>query len=496
MSAKKDSPNIVIVVMDCMRADVFDEMVSDGKSTPFLSSLRDEVLRFSRAVAPASWTTPSHASLFTGLYPWVHGAHYKSGAVLTSEAETLAGFLRHSGYSTASLSANGHIQPATGLTRGFEFVKWGGSREVYFRFLRERGPSCPDLSDPGTLELNLDPWMFPIFDIGLKVVAGIPQLWTDLNRLGAKLLDYSSPNLSVAPWIERHLETWLSCQASSRPVFVFVNLLEAHEPYLCDSGTPLSFPRWISNFRLRQSSGLWLRGLWEPSSRELDWARHAFRRSLVTMDGRLRRIVDVLAQHGRWENTLFVLTSDHGQAFLENGTLYHQLRVDEPITRIPLWIRAPGARIRGQRDKRWVSLVDIPRTAASLVGRGSFGDRESLSLLEPEDGVVDRPVYSMTDGLGREQVSEIPPERRVYLDRIEVAAYQGNVKAIADTTRNVRLFDVSESGPLAVPPSLQDDPKKNPVAELSLKALDLATSGIASRPYQDSVKRRLAGWGY
>jgi len=131
-----------------------------------------------------------------------------------------------------------------------------------------------------------------------------------------------------------------------------------------------------------------------------------------------------------------------------------------------------------------------------MVGRDTFGDHGARSLLDGPNEGTDRAVYSMTDGLGKEQVGEIPLGRREFLDRLEVAAYRGEFKAIAGPSRSVRLFGVSGQGPLGVPPSAPHGAEADAVGQLSLDALDLAAARIASQPYHGSVKQRLAGWGY
>jgi arylsulfatase A-like enzyme len=493
-------PNVVVVVMDCARADVFRAEVDGGRHAPFLHDLRRECLVFPGAISPGSWTIPSHASLFTGLYPWDHGAHCKVGTTLPPEADTLASFLARAGYATGCFSANGYVQPASGLTRGFDEVVWGGDKEFFLRFLSLSEPTCPDLGGPGAaafgrLPDNSNP--SPLWNTTIATLSKYTALWDGLNRVGVRLLGHPTSDLPlVAPWIEPRLGSWLRGLAADRPAFAFVNLLENHEPYLVDAGQPVSVRRWLSYLRDVQGEYSWVQGRWNPAPEEVARSRARYARSFQAIDERVRRIVSTLKAVGRWENTLFVLTSDHGQAFLEHDTFYHRFRVDEEVTRIPLWVRPPGASSPGKAVDRWVSLVDVPRTVTELVGGNPFGDPSSLSLLgEPTVG-TEREVYSMTDGLLPKEQTDLPPERRALLDRLEIATYRGELKAIAAPNGETRVFRVSRSDPTVPAQPEADGPGSESIGEAARSAIALASARIASQPAHGSVKRRLAGWGY
>ncbi len=132
--ARSSRPDVLLVVLDCVRSDIFEAEVARPDALPFLHSLRNQVVSFPRAASTASWTIPGHASLFTGLYPWDHGAHCRLGPILTREPETIAEFLQREGYTTGFYSANSYVQPSTGLARGFQETLWGGAREFFLRF--------------------------------------------------------------------------------------------------------------------------------------------------------------------------------------------------------------------------------------------------------------------------------------------------------------------------------------------------------------------------
>jgi len=493
-------PDVVVVVMDCARADVFGHEVSAGARTPFLHGLRREAIEFSGAISPGSWTIPSHASLFTGLYPWDHGAHYRSGTTLSPEPDTLASYLNRAGYATASFSANGYLQPASGLTRGFEEAVWGGDQEFFLRFLSRASPSNPDLGGRSAAafgRLPDSPKPSPFWNTGIALLSKYTALWDGLNRVGARVLGHPPSDLPlVAPWIEPRLEAWLTSLPAERPAFAFVNLLEAHEPYLVDAGQPVSFRRWLSYLGDVQGEYVWVQGRWVPSAAEVDRSRERYARSFQAIDERIRRLVGALQRSGRWENTLFVLTSDHGQAFLEHETFYHRFRVDEEIVRIPLWLRGPGVADPGGTVDRWVSLIDIPRTIVELAGGQRFGDPSARSLLAPDDGALERPVFAMTEGLNPTEVRELRADRRELLDRLELAAYLGRYKSVAQKGGPPVVVTASSR---EVTPSLGpagDSAGSRAVAQLAQEMLDRIEAKIASTPARASVLKRLAGWGY
>ncbi|MCI4340719.1 MAG: sulfatase-like hydrolase/transferase, partial [Thermoplasmata archaeon] len=135
-SADPSRPNVLVIVMDCVRAPEFSVGSETLSGMPYCTGLARESIDFRRAVAPASWTIPSHASLFTGLYPWDHRLHSRGAPQLPAGLPDLAASLSASGYRTASFSSNPFVSDLSGLTRGFETAAWGGWWERYARHLR------------------------------------------------------------------------------------------------------------------------------------------------------------------------------------------------------------------------------------------------------------------------------------------------------------------------------------------------------------------------
>jgi arylsulfatase A-like enzyme len=492
-------PDVVLIALDCVRADLFDAELDTPGAMPFLQSLRSEVLRYAGAVSTSSWTVPGHASLFTGLYPWDHGAHYRNGPILTREPETVAECLGRAGYATSFFSGNAYVQPSTGLTRGFDQSLWGGGREFYLRFLAHAKATCPNLGGPALVwlpkvegEARPSKWR----DLAMSGFSRVPAVWDGLNRVAGHVRGtYGTTMPTIAPWIEPSLDHWLSSQPRETPVFSFVNLFEAHEPYLAHAGLEVGPADWIRYATCGQDPVLWVRGRWDPTPRELRILVDAYRTSLRVIDRRLASIVGTFRRHRDWENTLFVLTSDHGQAFMEQGTLYHRFRVDEPIARIPLWVRAPGGQLRGE-PTAWVSQIDVARTIAEVAGRDSFGDPSSRSLLAPEQLGDDRPVYAMTDGIPPAEIPGVAAPRKAFLDRLEVAVYLGGTKGLASQDGSARATEVARPDRGVAPRPVDGTAAAADAVRLAREAYELATARISAQPYHGTTERRIAGWGY
>ena len=493
----RPGPDIVVVVMDCLRADDFDAVVSDPRAAPFLHRLGNDCARFHRAIAPGTWTMPSHASLFTGYYPWAHGAHFKSGTIMDTRYPTIAEYLGGRGYATATFSANPLIQPALGLTRGFARVLWGGEREFYLRLGPGRRPSCPDPRSsagpwlPGHQKRHA--WVYPAAGI---LASLFPVGWDATNRLGSRIIDRRPGDPAiVSPWIDTEVEAWVRSQPPEQPLFMFVNLMEAHEPYLPEGGRATRLRELIPHLWETQYPSPFLQGIWHPGHRQVEWAHRAYRRTIETIDARLGAIATILERRSRWNDTVLFLTSDHGQAFLERDLMYHRFRVQDEVTRIPLWMRTPDRSLVGDYRDEWVSLIDIPATIGELVAGARLGGPDARSLTDIRSQGSDRPVHCLSEGMDPAQSARSSERIRRLLDRVQLATYQQSWKATATLGSSTvvsrvdgRVGETSVEGP--------SSPGEDRVRRLSEEALRGAWSQVATFPRESPGLRRLSGWGY
>jgi len=431
-SSGESRPNLVVVVLDCARASSFPETGGPSGSFPSLERLKDECSIFARASTVAPWTLPSHASLFTGRYPWEHGVMGEGRLELDLSIPTVEGLLEQAGYGTLALSANGLLTPLFARPGSFQSYRCAEWWEKTLRWIapeslgprttdrplgtstllsvlargipprRRRAspeaclshtPSAPSLREAVRAA---DPRLVPIGPWGeMASWAAIDGL----NRIARALRFPTDPRpLSIAPWIETTLSAWLEHEPEDRPVHCFINLLDLHEKYLSDATLIPDLIAWLRFARLPQNAHLWLQGKWHPTEPELDLLRRLYEAVLVGLDRRMSSLIRILQRARRWDNTLLVVTSDHGQSFGEHDHIFHERSPYEPLLHVPLWIRWPHGEGGGGRVSDPTSLVDVAPTLLRAAGVDPPPGLPGLALQEPATSPRREPVMAMADG--------------------------------------------------------------------------------------------------
>jgi len=502
MSKADRPPNILIVVLDCVRASDFLGGNAQVEGMPFCATLRKEAVVFPRSVSPSPWTLPSHASLFTGLQPWESGCHWKGDLKLDPAVPRLASQLKSRGYRTLSLSANPLISPTFNLLDGFDKGAWAEWWEPYFRVGGDEAPS-PDLlsrSSAGSTLLSrirkgpIDDFFrqstFWAHRYPFLIEAGSKCI----NNFGNDPADWSP---TIARWIEPTLEQWVGATPQDQPTFAFVNLLDAHEPYFSDPAVLHGLHGAIQYLRARQDNIGFDAGSLHIAPSDLELLHGLYVRMIRLMDARIQRIVSVFQKSGRWDNTLMVLTSDHGQAFGEHGTLFHMIRVDEQVIRIPLWVRFPYSRFAGASASGWASLVDIAPTVLEACGSSRNERGEGANLTRLIDADRPKPISVISDGVPwSHNRGKFAPERLADLDRLRVAVYEGDTKYVVEGDGTYEAaFDVLRDPKEAVSLVRASSNELRSLKEEAgnVRARMLETKAV---PLTPDVNDRLKSWGY
>ena len=332
-------PNVLLVVLDTARRDAVEPYAQAGH-TPALADLARRGRALEHAYATSSWTLPSHASMFTGLLPRQLGlgqppdgtAHAVRPVLERFSERFITSTLQRAGYATRGFSTNLWVSDVTGFDRGFDDFRYvnsgrdermnallGQGRRALLAWARE---GLQSRSDDGAAEV------------------------------GRALRD------SIASW-------------SGQPTFWFVNLSECHSPYLpprpwndlppwdraraaLDNKAHLSF----------HSICMYIAGRHEIPRSALHRMRHLYDRAIAYMDSWLAGVLEALDARGILDDTLVIVTSDHGENFGENGLIAHGFSLDERLIHVPAVLAGPGADIPGEL----FSLAGLPRMIADAAG--------------------------------------------------------------------------------------------------------------------------------
>jgi len=313
--------------MDCVRADRLSVYGYDKSTTPYLASLARDATVYDNCIATTCWTLPSHASLFTGLYPSEHGV-VDQGTRLPSSYSTLAEKLAQVGYSTCCVTNNGWISKSTDLARGFARLE-----EVWRRHVKV----------PAAIRAAMH--MMGIWDTGAKAT----------NDLIYDAID-----------------------EGPAPFFIFVNYMEAHHhcrpPWRFRRRfvPTTAFTAWTMMAEYRYASRRQDIVVEWPEE-QLNVLRALYEGAICYLDSKIAELIDFLDRRGILDNTVVVITADHGENIGDHGLAEHQLCLYESLIRVPLLIRFPEVFQRGRRVETLVQLNDVFATLCHLGGADAEG---------------------------------------------------------------------------------------------------------------------------
>lgn len=503
--ATPKSPDVLIIVLDAARSQ---DIYSDHEGTvltelPFLSRFARESAVFPQASAVAAWTLPSVASLMTGLYPWDHAVSALGTSSLDPMVPTLAGILRERGYATVLLSANNVVGPRTNLSNGFEQVFVADWWEQYVRLRRAKpkpstGSERLRASRPPSMRRA--PAVEKVLRRGMRTAFRFPEFLESTSEFAQRLVDPTSPpGTTVAPWIEPTLRTVLARVPPSRPILTVIHLNDAHEPYFrppaASEDRELHSAPMVRQDYMRQ-----IEGRWTPGPEELRTLHELYQRMIRSLDRRVERLIAEFAQFRDLEQSLVLITADHGQAFGEGGWLFHMASPEEALLRVPLFARFPRAGHVG-RGRGWTSTVDILPTVLAETGSPSASAYPAypLSTLLDED----RPTaaWSLGDGLPLHHLQGIvslsPSVRERLGSRYWLAAYDGPRKLLYHLDTGT-----FEETTVAVAQEVADRASaaksEAGLTPLRNEALRLAREVQGQKETWDAkgVSQRLDSWGY
>lgn len=499
--------DVVLVVLDCARASDFPGGAQQITDAPFLQELQSECVTFPRSVASSSWTVPTHASILTGLYPIDHRSNSMMYGSLPSQVKTLPERLGEAGYETAMFAANHNLRPSLGLTKGFKTAYWGrlGVNSIRLGESHDSPFTSGDSSRTDLLrEHTVEAEPHGIWKVVQFLTHQLPRFPFALDvasRIFQRVMDASRPlDFRVAPWVESAFSEWVTKTPASMPIFAMINFMDCHEPYLPAPSLVLDRRDYIKKTRPRQDVVQWAKGEWAPSREQVQLLHELYREALTGLDARISSLVDTLKATGRWDKTLFIITSDHGQEFTEDRLLFHGVSIDEDSIRVPLWVRFPGESIRGRQSTAWTSSVDLLPTIAMEAGIELPAHLPGVGLRELVTGERKNPVFSFAEGMVAVPSPGRQSPRRVQ-DSLTAGYFRNKKVEYSRRGQYFRVLNFTDDGFLSeVPPALDDQD----YLEIKINMINLgvrdsnheaADNCLSEKPIEP-VDRRLAVWGY
>ncbi len=343
-----DAPNIVLVIMDTCRADRLSCYGYSKPTTPELDALACQGTTYSRCYATSCWTMPTHASLFTGLYPVRHRAtqeHIK----LARRFDTLAELLRNHGYQTFGASNNPSVSGFSWLDQGFKTFF-----EIWRSFYQRR---------------------------------------------------YGGTGMHAT---NRAVEQFVRQADPDKPFFIFLNYMEAHAPY--DPPEPFFSRHLAAGTDLQRARKIgrtkWTKYYCKDSPfgpEELAIASDLYDGGVAHVSHVVGELAEVLRRSGRFERTLLLVTSDHGESLGEHDHYEHEFNLHHTVLHVPLIIidpDVPNSAGQPRVNSRTLQLTDLfasilDRAGVDLTGVHSHGT--SIFANASRDSTApsaDRPVFA------------------------------------------------------------------------------------------------------
>ncbi|GAC1380628.1 MAG: sulfatase [Ktedonobacteraceae bacterium] len=394
-------PDIVLLVLDTQRVDRLSCYGCEFETSPYIDELAADSTLFQCAIAPAQWTVPSHASMFTGVYPSAHNT-LQSFSVLPDSLPTLAERLQAGGYFTAAYCNNPLVGVVNnGLRRGFQsFLNYSGLmtshpnqaaahrslfdryRQVFKGILGDTISSMQDVFARSDFLLNLSfsPLMAPLWQTALSFKGNTAKSLNDAAKL---LIDREGVD-------------------EGQPIFSFINLMGVHMPYHPAQKYTERFAPHVLHDKTAQR---YLRhfnsdvfGWYAPLASTMNEEEKVtldgmYNAEVATQDELVGAFLKKLRASGGFANTLLIVCADHGEHLGEKRLIGHSLSLYNELVRVPFIIRDPSNNLtRGTTVDYFVStrrIFHTTLTAAKLADE----TEEVLTLAhsttsDPDSGTV------------------------------------------------------------------------------------------------------------
>ena len=430
-----ERPNVLWIVWDTVRADRLSIYGHETDTTPHLREWAEGARVFD-CMAASCWTAPSHASMFTGLWPSEHKVA-RLNVQLSDEVDTVASLLRDDGgYQTYLFSANPLVGEMTNLGKGFDVEEHSFTPQLQQR--------------------------------ALQIVLGKLDPEDRSNKMREQIENSGGSGWfvkAVGELANERFFHFLDGRDPEKPFFAFLNYMEAHRvriPPRSRRAEVMTPEEVDASYSFDQTQDRMKRisfGFLEPYSEEEErLVGSVYDAALRELDGFLHEVLSRLEADGLLDETVVILTSDHGEHLGDHGSYMHHFSVYDGLMRVPLVVWAPWALEPGVEETA-VMHVDLFPTVLELTGVEGPERSGPVSLTNPRrDRVLVGEYVRAGMRLLAPYRQEFPDwDYRPYTRRLW-AVRQGPYKFIRAADGEVQLFDI-EKDPGELNNLAESDPK-------------------------------------
>jgi arylsulfatase A-like enzyme/uncharacterized membrane protein YbhN (UPF0104 family) len=418
-SAVARGHNVLYIVVDTLRADHLPVYGYGAGNTPNLDAFAKDAVRFEHAYANASWTRPSFASLLTGRYASSHGVMSKS-AGLPDAATSIAELFSQAGYATGGIVTNYNVAPFFNFQQGFD----------EYHYL------APD-------------FIFGASDTAAKL--SLLQVVRRIDERARAALSWSKPGSAYqdAATVNRELVKWLDARKAGTPWLMFVGYMDPHDPYYEHPYNGIGYSRAAHI---------------KPDPSEAEPLRKLYDGEITYWDEHFGALVAELKRRGLYEDLTVVVTSDHGEEFMEHGGFWHGTTLYDEQLHVPLFVKLPKQERAGTAIKHWVESVDVVPTLLSLHRIAVPKEVQGLDLF-----------------VGKEQTFAEESHEGNVLKSTRVEDARGQWKIISANAGNPRGLKERELYRVDSDPKEQTDLAARETSALNLRETELERAGTQAR---------------
>jgi arylsulfatase A-like enzyme len=435
----EDAPNVILIGVDTLRADRLSCYGYAASQTPAIDALASDGVRYAQMTAQASWTKPSFATIFTSLYPSSHTATGKTQR-LPEAVITVAEALAANGYYTGGVANNPSLSPAFGFDQGF----------ADYMYL------APD-------------YLFAGNDAASETALyqGLRQVWAAVtgNRI------YPQRFYQEASIVNRRAEQWLAANKGTR-FFLFLHYMDPHDPYFEHPYDGVGYAR---------------AGSQNPDPSLAPTFSRLYDGEVHYLDGYLGQLFAWLKAEGLYDDSLIVLTGDHGEEFQEHGGWWHGQTLYQEMLAVPLIVKFPGGDRAGTVVTDLTRSLDIAPTILDVAG------------VPVPEAMVGRSLWSQTE------VPTVVYAEEDLEGNVLHAVRSTSLKLILANADNPRglppeaLFDLvadpGEQEDLSASQPGQADALRQSLRQIAIQAMEQAV-GSEAGAMDRSLQQRLHDLGY